>query len=200
MSDIPFDVSKECAQDAVLRGGVLSYPWLDRPDTKFDDDGIFRADVVLAKEDAQPFLDMANEALDNWIEKANVYVKKKTPKRVNLSVVENEDGTVTIRTKLKAKQKRKDGSVVNNKVAVVDSRKRPIPEGTRVGGGSVANVSLSLWPWYTAALGFGLQFRLKAVQVTQLQEPGFDAANAFDEVEDGYVAETEEAAEHGGDF
>ncbi len=202
MSQIPFDISKECAQDAKLRGGVLSYPWLDRPDTKFDSDGVFRAGLVLSKEDAQPFIDMAEEALDNWIEKANLYVRSADPKRSPLTIDDNEDGTVTVRAKLKAVSKRKDGTVTANKVAVVDSKKKPLPEGTRVGGGSVANMILSLWPWHNFKKSegdtFGVTFRLTAVQVTQLQEAGYDAAQAFDEVDDGYVAVTEEAEE--GDY
>jgi hypothetical protein len=57
-----------------------------------------------------------------------------------------------------------------------------------VGGGSTGNISIMLWPWHTAALGFGVQMKILAVQVTNLVPVTNTAVEAFDTVEDGYVA------------
>lgn len=184
---IPFEVAKELAGEAVIRNGRLAYPWLDRPDTKFNADGEFRADIVLPKEEAKEFLEYAQSVAEEALAGSKALIKGGSKLKVrDLPYRENEDGTVTIKVKSKALFKRRDGTEVERRIPVVDAKKQPIT-GVRVGGGSLANVKVSLWPWHTESLGFGLKFNLQAVQILELVEGGRDATDSFEEVDDGYV-------------
>jgi hypothetical protein len=116
------------------------------------------------------------ETLEAWLAAAAPFEKSKKLAANPYQV--NDDGTTTFKTKLKAYKTDKEGNIIPRKLPVVGPDKTPVTQ--TVGGGSIANVALSLWPWFTAGLGFGIQLRLKAVQVLTLVESAYDPLNSFE--------------------
>jgi DNA-directed RNA polymerase len=85
---------------------------------------------------------------------------------------------------------------------VFDSKKKKLPEGVNIGGGSVIRVASAIFPWSKTSkmkvvekgkstmqeiTEYGLGLRLGDVQVKELVEfSGGGDGSAFDEVEDGF--------------
>ena len=40
--------------------GIAQYPWLSKPDTKFSEEGEYKVNVILTKEEASPLVDKIN--------------------------------------------------------------------------------------------------------------------------------------------
>lgn len=101
------------------------------------------------------------------------------------SAVEDEEGEDTglvgVRPKNKESFTNRDGEVVKIEIPVFDAQKQRV--NVEPGNGSLCRVSFDVNPFYTAGK-YGLQFRLKAVQVLSLVE--YDAFG-FDAEESGYV-------------
>ena len=56
--------------------GVALYPWLTKPDTKYNEDGEYKVNLVLSKEDAKPLLKTINEVFEENL-KAEMKKQKK---------------------------------------------------------------------------------------------------------------------------
>jgi hypothetical protein len=41
--------------------GIAQYPWLSKPDTKFSEEGDYKVNLILSKEEAIPILKQINE-------------------------------------------------------------------------------------------------------------------------------------------
>jgi len=180
MTDIPFDIARAASSEFKFRRVTLRYPSLMVPDTRYGVE--FNSQLIVDAAAYQDLESAANAVRDKFIQDTSSYVKK--PKLFNLSMDEDDDGTFVVKTKLKAEKF--DGTL--RKLLVVDARRIPMPEGTAIGGGSVANVNIVLWPWYTAALGYGVQFRLQAVQILDLKVFSEVTADNQFEAEEGFVA------------
>jgi len=183
---IPFDITTSIATDVKVRNATLGYPHLHTPDTKFGTPGEFKAALIVDGDQGRAIIAQAEEALAKWVAAAQPFVKSE--KAAGLSFSENEDGTITIKSKLKAEKSDGQGGTLPNKVLLVDSQAKPVKDAVRVGGGTRANVKITLWPWYSPALGLGVQFRLRAVQILELKEFSGGYADDFEAVDDGYVA------------
>lgn len=188
---IDFDLQVEYASDFKLKGPVLEYPHLLVPDTKFDDDGKYRTNLVMSKEDAQAFVDHYTEVLEAWVDAVKATLKKDTVKIGAPQIVPHDDDPNLVVIKAGIRATTKDGKT--RRVPVVDGLKRPVPVSTRIGSGTTVNINLSLWPWYTATLGCGIAIRPKAVQIVNLVEWGTDAAADFDDIDDGFTVESDDA-------
>lgn len=183
---VSFDTCKEAAAGIVFRNVRLSYPHLQVPDTHFDDDGVYRAGLVLSEEEAESYMEQLQEVLDNFVGLAAKDLGKK-PKIKGFSHKIDDDGNVTFNVKLQAKKKNSNGDLVAQRPVIVDAAKNPMPEDSRIGGGTLANVSVSLWPYHSASLGAGITMRIKAVQILDLKQWGGEAADAFS-TEDGFTS------------
>ena len=96
-------------------------------------------------------------------------------------------GNVVFKFKTKAKIIAKDGKVIPNRVALFDSKGKPMIDAN-IWSGSEMKVSAELIPYFTAVAGAGISMRLRAVQVTKLVEGGSSNAKGygFGDVKDGY--------------
>jgi len=176
--------------------GYARYPWVNTPDTKFNENGEYRIGVLVTKKEAdafkkqiQPLYDAAYEAEVMKADGDEVTKTKSFP------IVENKDGDEggwEIKAKLKAKVVSRDGTVHELKVGLFDSQGAPHPKDVLIAGGSRVRVAVKPKFWNVPAVGgFGMTLELDAVQVIDLKAftPGERSAESFGftSVEGGYV-------------
>ena len=185
------------AERFVSPKGTASYPHLTNPDTKFNPDGEYKVSLIVAGDDASKvvnFLTEKHKAAVAQVKKENA---RKRVKEGDLPIIENDDGTVTFKFKMKAKVIPKKGDPFEQKPALFDAKGKPLTGETKVGGGSTIKVCYEVVPYYTAIAGVGISLRLKAVQVIELKEYSGGGGNAesygFGE-EEGYEADDEDNA------
>lgn len=183
------------------------YPALKRPDTKFDNNGIYKADVRIPTSEAEPLMEKLAGIYKNHMGKAI------DPNDNPLYIVDKEDGkpTGTITFKLRVKNvMRKDGELWDRRPQLFDSELKPCDVDPK--GGSVFKVSFDVWEYEKPKNGVKLQ--PVAVQILELQERatqdpsayGFEAEEGGftqDNVEDlaeGFTEEENADAEETADF
>jgi hypothetical protein len=158
---------------------TLRYPKLNEPDTrgKFADNK-YKTDVIPSPENLKKFKEWA---LSVAKEKGMDLEGLKLPIRKDKK---DKDAPAFVTLK---SRKLNDKPM---KPILVDSMRQPIPAGVRIRGGTTARVAgqLSNYPG-------GLYLQLEAVQVLDLVEDTSQGADAFDAVEDGYVAPDAPATE-----
>lgn len=161
---------KKKAARFVSPKGIASYPYLTKPDTKFNPDGEYKVSLSVAGDAASKAIDFLLEQHEAAVAKAKKENAGKRVKESELPFIENDDGTVTFKFKLKAKVTPKNGDTFEQKPALFDAKGKPLTGETKVGGGSVVKVSYEVVPYYTAIAGAGVSLRLKAVQIIELKE------------------------------
>jgi|14BtaG_2_1085337.scaffolds.fasta_scaffold00797_7 hypothetical protein len=188
------------AKSKVTPAGTAQWPRLNSPDTKFDEDGVYKTDLVLGAEESEDLREaidqIAEEGWQNAIDKESKPAKKNALKKFNYHApyfpeeddqTGEETGNFVFRFKTKAKNK--DGST--KKLPLVDAKKKPV--GEIVGNGSTIKVAFSPNDYQMpTSKQYGCTLYLNAVQVLDLVAAGGGGASAFDE-EDGF--ESEEAPE-----
>jgi hypothetical protein len=174
--------------------GVSQFCWLNVPDTKFDETGHYKTNLIVNAKEGQEIVKSINEevkkAMALGAEKANGKEVKKANLPFEEEYVEGKPtGNLIFKFKTKAKIMTKDGKVIPNKVAIFDSQGKPMTD-ISIWSGSQMKVSADLIPYFTAMAGAGVSLRLRAVQITKLVEGGNSnsANHGFDKVDDGYVA------------
>lgn len=181
------------------KAGRAGYMYLSKPDTKFKEEGEYRAEVVLTAADAADLI----EKIDAQMEVSLAKAKKENPgKRIKSADVpyrEQDDGTVKFSFKCPAfVTSKKTNERYDMKPAIFDAGGNRINNADcKAGGGSTIRVSGELRPYFTALVGAGVSLRLKAVQIIKLVEYGGGGGSAegfgFD-TEEGYVADTPRSA------
>ena len=174
--------------------GVSQFCWLNVPDTKFDETGHYKTNLIVNAKEGQAIVKSINEEVKKAVtigaEKSNGKEVKKANLPFEEEYVEGKPtGNLIFKFKTKAKSMTKDGKVIPNKVAIFDSQGKPMTD-ISIWSGSEMKVSAELIPYFTAMAGAGVSLRLRAVQITKLVEGGNanSAGHGFDKVEDGYVA------------
>jgi len=171
--------------------GTAVYPWLNRPDTKFSDDGEYKVTLKIPAEQAQDLI----AKLDKMLEDYQAEQASKDPKvgrfTANAPYDEEMDdngnltGNYLFKFKQKAKVHTKDGRTIDMKVALFDASRTPTQ--AQVGGGSELKIAATIWPYVMPATkSVGLSLRPSAVQIISLVSLSSGASNLF-EVEDGFT-------------
>lgn len=205
-------MSKPKSETKISPKGIFVYPCLNRPDTKFDEAGIYSVKLKLSAEEAKSLMEEIDKAIDKSVEKtkASGEVKGKV-KRADAPYVEDEEsGTVVFNFKMKANGKRADGTAftqkpglkctkrINGKPQVVD-----VPSDKLIGGGSEGKVAFSVSPFYTKLVGAGVSLRLKAVQMFKIVEPsysyGFEAEEIDEDIDEACEFAKSDDGEEAGD-
>jgi hypothetical protein len=180
--------------------GIFQYPYLNKPDTKFNPDGEYKLKLEVPGENAQALITFLDEQHEAAIAKAKKDNPGKKIKEGSVPYDVNEDtAKVSVAFKLKAKVTPKNGDPFEQKPAIFDAKGKPLGAEVKIGGGTKGKLAYEIVPYYTAIAGAGISLRLKAVQVIDLKEFGGGAsadAYGFGE-EDGYEAEDTPAAQNG---
>jgi hypothetical protein len=164
--------------------GIAAYPWLSRPDTKFSEEGEYKVNLILPKEDAKPIIEQINGVFAENVKEETKKNKGKEIKTANPPYMDELDdegkptGNIIIKFKSKAAYK----------PAIFDSKGTVMIE-SNIWAGSEVRVNGSIAPYYTSMIGAGVALRLRAVQVIQYVE-GSQGADRFGfEEEAGFVQE-----------
>ena len=152
--------------------GIAQYPWLSKPDTKFNEEGVYKVDLIIPKADAIPLLKQINEVFAENVDKETKrakgqdVVKAKPPYWEELDDAKQPTGNVVLRLKSKYKP------------AVFDAKGIPMVD-SNIWGGSELKVNGTIAPYFTSIIGAGVSLRLSAVQVIQYVEGGSGGAEGF---------------------
>jgi len=164
--------------------GIAQYPWLSKPDTKFSEEGDYKVNLILSKEEALPILKQINEVYAENIWKETKKAKGNEVKKAPPPWAEEKDeaghptGNIILKFKSKAAYK----------PAIFDAKGIPMIN-SNIWGGSEIKVAGTIAPYYTSLIGAGVALRLRAVQVIQYVD-GTQGASRFGfEETAGYVHE-----------
>jgi hypothetical protein len=168
-------MAKKKAPVEVTPTGVAAYAWLDKPDTKFDDEGKYKITLVLPKdgEGNKEFAETLIEAHEKCGGHAGNCPVKDGDKPLGKADAPKEEfqGSFLVNAKSKFKPK------------FVDAKKVPLPENIRIMSGDVVRAAFTRFDFDR-----GMSLRLAAVQLIEKRSTGADASGAFDEVE-GFTVE-----------
>jgi hypothetical protein len=145
--------------------GIARYPHLNRPDTKFDDVGVYKVNLELTAEEAEPFITQIEALLAEFVAEKKRELKKDKLK-MHAAPWEENDGLVQLKLKVKAMGKGKDGETYSRQPKLFSASGEAITDN--IGGGSKIKVAVLPYVWYTASLGAGVTLQPKAVQVLDL--------------------------------
>ena|SRR5210317_205779 len=166
--------------------GIAQYPWLNRPDTKFDELGAYKVNLIVSKEDAQPFI---KQILDGFVGEFGSKVKPNSLPWVEETDDQgNATGNVVLRYKNQNKRKR-DGEFWDRKPIILNSDLEKTDDV--IGAGSSIRVATEVYYWdYNGKKGFTLQ--IVKVQILDLKEPQTMETDDFGlKPEPGYKGKTE---------
>jgi hypothetical protein len=171
--------------------GEFIYPHLTKPDTRFDEAGLYQVTLKVPEAKAKNMIKLFDEAMEHSVaeaeSKANGKKIKVAPKPYQIN-----DGYVFFKFKMKATGiNRKTKEQFVQRPVVLDAKKNPISQSTVIWGGSEGKIAFGLRPYYVASLGAGVTAQLKAVQVIKLVEGGAKQLDLFKE-EEGFEATSQE--------
>ena len=184
---------------------------IGEPSTKWNPDGEYEATIVLAEEEHKEFLAMldqlADDAFDIETEDLKPAQKKKahkvSPYTEECDADGNPTGNVKIKAKMKAKGKKKDGSLYEAEPAVFDAAK-PKPKqldrkGLIIGNGSTIKLNIQPRSYFVSGTGMcGVSLQLRAVQIIELKSYKGDASSyGFEGENDGLAPMDAGSAEDG---
>jgi len=181
-------------ENVVTPKGVLVYPHLNKPDTKFDKDGVWRATLRVPKSDAKELV----ESINNQISLNADNVKKERNKEARVAPTPYKDdgeGNYEFTFKLKASGVRQTGERWNQKPILYDAKGNLFNPKDIIWGGSEAKVAFQPSPYFVPSIGAGVSLRLKAVQIINLVTGGNDASNFGFKQEDGFETKEDVNAE-----
>lgn len=187
----------------VTPAGIAVYPRVSgKPDTKFDERGLWTIRLRLPAEEASTLLEQLQEGQKEALQEAREEGKVRGKgKLADLPFSEEEDGSILFNFKMPHKvTSKKTKETYEFKPAIFDAAGQPLKD-VRLGGGSKVKVAYELRKFYTALVGAGVQLRLRAVQVLDLVEyEGGGTAGSFGfESEEGYQAQSKGSPFAGGD-
>ena len=173
--------------------GVAVYPRLSKPDTKYNDNGQYKADLRVPTDEAAPLIDKLRKLYKDHTGK----VLTKNPERDNRSAfyyIELDDegeatGNVVFKLRVTNKINKKTGELWDRRPAQFDSRGKPFTKPKNISGGSKLKVSFEVYLWANAD-GSGMSLQPLAVQVIDLVEytgQNLDASSYGFGEEDGYA-------------
>jgi hypothetical protein len=199
--------------------GVLVYPHLVEPDTKFvKPDGEYHTKFALQadSEEAAVLTNRLDEIMEAYIEENPDELnaaKLKKALRADLYEEEVDDegeetGRIIFKFKLKAKVTTKNKSW-DQKPRLFDGNAQPVTGDVNPWTGTEAKISAEVFPYYMETTkSFGLSLRCQAVQILKLVQGGGASADdfGFGAEEDAFVSEasaegfTPESDEDGEEF
>ena len=132
--------------------GIARYPRLSSPDTKFDQAGVYRTELILSGEDAEKLKALIDEAMQDTLVETQKKHPGAKPAHPPYKVDEDDLQATIFKFKMKASGINDGGQPWEQAPKLKDSQKQPIPEGVMIGGprGSVQSV-LRLLPDHSSA-------------------------------------------------
>lgn len=155
--------------------GEAYYPYISAPDTKFDEQGHYKVNLCLSKEDAKPVIELIKTVIaENKAALEQAGKSKQVSKAAPLpfeAETDEETGELTGNIIIKFKSK------AAYKPAVFDAKGQMMPKHN-IYGGSKIKVSSKADFYTSPSIGYGVALRLRAVQVLEYVE-GSSGGNKF---------------------
>jgi len=167
------------------------YPFLKKPDTRWNEDGEYRVSLVFDQDDE--FIYKVKVKAEKEFEIARTHMRPGQAAKLTfvspVKVEEDEDGKPTGNVRLNFKTKaifRKDGEAHHVKMKVFDGQGKLIENLPNIGNGSKLSVAFN--PIGTVVKGeFYLSLWMNAVQLVELIEYNADGSSyGFGKEEGGY--------------
>ncbi|CAH0338385.1 hypothetical protein [Rhizobium sp. CECT 9324] len=197
--------------------GPLIHPWLNKPDTKFNSDGLFHTDQRLSGDAAEKLAAKIEAACVAALQEHTQEMKPGEAKKWKLYVpferIEDDEtgeptGDVVFSYKQNAKipSKKETSGFKDVKIELRDSKDNVID--VSVWNGSEGRVMFSMRPIVmVSSKEVGVRLDFAKVQITKLASGSGGGGRGFGEVEDGFVADGEDQGfgqsadeEQGGDY
>lgn len=174
--------------------GRAVYPALDRPDTKFDELGQYKADLAVPLAQAEPLMKKLADMHKAHVGKAPAKASN-TMWYMETDEDGEETGNVVFKMRIKNRLNR-DGKLWDRKPKQFDAALRPCE--VNPWGGSVLAVSAVVYEW-DAGGKKGISLQPQAVQIIELVSGGGKDASAFGfDATDGFTAPENAAPDFGG--
>jgi len=164
--------------------GTAIYPWLNEPNRKFDQIGVYSVNLRMTAQDAAEFVEIITKVRDEYHGEQTKELKKKL-KKADLPVLEviddqgEETGEVDLKIKLKAGYEY-DGKTITQRPTLIDAKQQPIGNDIQIGSGTTLRCGVEVAPWYVPTMGIGVSLRLRVAQIIDLVEFGGGGAAAYD--------------------
>lgn len=182
-------MTKQNSPVIYLPKGEAVYPALRRPDTRYDELGIYKCPVRVKEADAKEAIKELQRIAKEWTGKV-LPVDKNNCWEFELDEETGEKtGYVIFKNKARNKM-RKDGKLWDRKPVVIDAKRNVIPDDVNPWGGSTVRVKCEVYLSQNKDGKKGVSLQPLAVQVLKLVEGGTGGApdlSGFDEDEDGFT-------------
>jgi hypothetical protein len=181
--------------------GPFIHPWLNKPDTKFNADGLFHTDQRLSGDPAEKLADKIEAAslaaLQEHVQEMKPGEAKKWKLYVPFERVEDDEGNPTgdiifsYKQNAKIPSKKEPSGYKDVKIELRDSKDNVID--VAVWNGSEGRVMFSMRPIVmVSSKEVGVRLDFAKVQITKLASGSGGGGRGFGEVEDGFVADEED--------
>ena len=175
--------------------GVLAYGWINSPDTKFDQDGVYSVKLAFDNTDAdfQAFKQQIEAEAQAVFDSAKAGLKGaaknnhelRTPFTLEYDDDGEKTGRVIAYAKQKARVKLASGETLMLKPTVYDSNGKPMSNPPSIYSGSKLRAQCEIISSPNIQGKSGVSLRLKSVQLVELVSGSSDG---FGAVDGGYVA------------
>lgn len=180
--------------------GEFRHPWFNRPDTKFNADGLYHSDHIVsgkAAEDlASKIEQSAQAALAEHVQEMKPGEAKKWSLYVPFERLEDDEGSptgeiaFTYKQNAKIPSKKEPSGYKEVKIELRDSKDNVID--VSVWDGSEGRIMFTMRPIVMVSTKqAGVRLDFAKVQITKLKQGG-GGGRGFGEVEDGFVADEKE--------
>lgn len=197
--------------------GPFIHPWLNKPDTKFNSDGLFHTDQRLSGDAAEKLAQKIEAACVAALQEHTQEMKPGEAKKWKLYTpferIEDDEtgeptGDIVFSYKQNAKipSKKEASGFKDVKIEIRDSKDNVID--VPVWNGSEGRVMFSMRPIVmVSSKEVGVRLDFAKVQITKLASGSGGGGRGFGEVEDGFVADGEDQGfgqstdeDQGGDY
>ena len=172
--------------------GTARYPHITEPYKKFEPEfGVYTCDVIIDKEQADAIKATLKPLYEQELKEAQEANPGKGITQRPFPI-EEVDGGYLVKTKMEGGGRIKvTGETYYRSMPVYDSKAKPLDKDVQVWSGSEVVVAFRPSFYNSPAIGFGVTFKLEAVQVLKLGEGGVSVKAAssfgFTEQEEGFV-------------
>jgi len=137
--------------------GTAAWPWLNKPDTRFDGDGIYQVKMIFNKKDIKPIQAIVDPLMDGG---------KHHPIKPEKDDEGKSTGNYVVNFKMKARIKTKGGDVFTQKPVLLDAVGNRVID--QVGAGSKLKIAYQAIPFNQGA--GGVTMRMQKVRIVDLVE------------------------------
>lgn len=150
--------------------GEAIYPWLNKPDTKYNADGVYKVKLKIPLgQELTDFVDTVQAEIDAVYNEALEEAKtsgKRPPKKAELNYYDDgEYGYLSV--KCNAKINLKDGGVIEKKMTILDANGDYFDGVRYVNNGSKLAAVVDLVRMNNPVVGAGVSLRLITVKVSE---------------------------------